>query len=276
MKKLRLTYSNVVATLALFIALGGVSWAAVTLPANSVGNREIRDGAVSNPKLAASAVSGTKLAGASVSAKNLDPNLRTALGLSERIGKTVTSASGTTLGTLIREFKGNAVGFAERQAAYGIRQANGAVIERIVGSGDQSYGEAEPQYLKEFAYKTSDCSGDRYIPQGDSMPRVDLTKAMLSSPSGPRDPSSPFAAAYAPLGDTASSETFTPTAVRLFGEMMYTHFDGTCVSFASLSSSPMFNESPYDNTNFQGGYRLYKVTKVASISGSLAGPLNLR
>lgn len=42
----RLTYANVTATLALFIALGGVSWAAVTLPRNSVGTTQLRAGAV--------------------------------------------------------------------------------------------------------------------------------------------------------------------------------------------------------------------------------------
>jgi hypothetical protein len=37
----RLSYANVVATLALFIALGGATYAAVELPANSVGVRQI-------------------------------------------------------------------------------------------------------------------------------------------------------------------------------------------------------------------------------------------
>jgi hypothetical protein len=42
----RLTYANVVATLALFISLGGVSYAAITLPAGSVGAKQLRAGAV--------------------------------------------------------------------------------------------------------------------------------------------------------------------------------------------------------------------------------------
>jgi hypothetical protein len=41
-----LTYSNVMATGAMFLALGGVSYAAITLPANSVGSKQIKDGAV--------------------------------------------------------------------------------------------------------------------------------------------------------------------------------------------------------------------------------------
>jgi hypothetical protein len=42
----RVTYANVVASIALFVSLGGVSYAAVTLPANSVGAAQIKTGAV--------------------------------------------------------------------------------------------------------------------------------------------------------------------------------------------------------------------------------------
>lgn len=41
-----LTYANVVSTIAVFIALGGGAYAAITLPANSVGPAQIRAGAV--------------------------------------------------------------------------------------------------------------------------------------------------------------------------------------------------------------------------------------
>jgi hypothetical protein len=42
----RLTYANVTATLALFVALGGSSYAALNLPRNSVGSKQIRTAAV--------------------------------------------------------------------------------------------------------------------------------------------------------------------------------------------------------------------------------------
>ena len=42
----RLTYANVTASLALFIALGGTSYAAINLPRNSVGTKQLRTGAV--------------------------------------------------------------------------------------------------------------------------------------------------------------------------------------------------------------------------------------
>ena len=48
----RLTYANVMATIAVFIALGGASYAAIKLPKNSVGPREIKRNAVTLAKIA--------------------------------------------------------------------------------------------------------------------------------------------------------------------------------------------------------------------------------
>jgi hypothetical protein len=45
-------HGTIVAYLALFITLGGVSWAAIRLPAASVGTRELKAGAVTKSKLA--------------------------------------------------------------------------------------------------------------------------------------------------------------------------------------------------------------------------------
>ena len=42
----RLTYANVMSTIAVFLALGGISWAAVKLPRNSVGSKQIKKSAV--------------------------------------------------------------------------------------------------------------------------------------------------------------------------------------------------------------------------------------
>jgi hypothetical protein len=47
----RLSYANVTATLALFVALGGSSYAAIKLPSNSVGPRQIRTGAVGSSEI---------------------------------------------------------------------------------------------------------------------------------------------------------------------------------------------------------------------------------
>lgn len=55
----RPTYAEVVATLALFIALGGASYAAVQIPKNSVGTKELKKKAVGTKQLKKAAV-GTK------------------------------------------------------------------------------------------------------------------------------------------------------------------------------------------------------------------------
>jgi hypothetical protein len=57
----KLTYANVVATLALFIALGGASYAAIKLPKNSVGTKQLKKNAVTTAKLKKGAVTAAKL-----------------------------------------------------------------------------------------------------------------------------------------------------------------------------------------------------------------------
>ena len=62
-----LSYANVTATLALFVALGGGAYAAATLPRDSVGTAQLRTAAVTLPKLGVSLGS----AGSSANAVNL-------------------------------------------------------------------------------------------------------------------------------------------------------------------------------------------------------------
>lgn len=62
LRRPRLTYANVVATIALFAALGGVSYAATALPKNSVGTDQIQAEAVRTGKVADDAVTALKLA----------------------------------------------------------------------------------------------------------------------------------------------------------------------------------------------------------------------
>jgi hypothetical protein len=68
----RLTYSNVIATMALFIALGGVAAAATGhLSRNSVGTRQLKRGAVTSAKLAKKSVIAGKLGPNSVGPGNI-------------------------------------------------------------------------------------------------------------------------------------------------------------------------------------------------------------
>lgn len=56
-----LNFANVVSLLALVIALGGVSWAAVSLPKSSVGTKQLKKKAVTGPKIKADAVKSSKV-----------------------------------------------------------------------------------------------------------------------------------------------------------------------------------------------------------------------
>ena len=77
----KLTYANVVATISLFIALGGASYAAIRVPKNSVGTKQLKKnavgakqlkkGAVGVEQLGANAVVGSKVADGSLGAADI-------------------------------------------------------------------------------------------------------------------------------------------------------------------------------------------------------------
>jgi hypothetical protein len=69
----RLTFANVIASLALFIALGGAAVAA-GLPKNSVGPNQLKRGAVTPKALRKAAVTSGKIAPSAVTAGKLGPN----------------------------------------------------------------------------------------------------------------------------------------------------------------------------------------------------------
>jgi hypothetical protein len=74
--RFHLTYANVMATIALFVALSGGAYA-VGLKKNSVKTKSIKNGAVTNPKLAHRAVTGSKVALGSLTGANIDQSTLT-------------------------------------------------------------------------------------------------------------------------------------------------------------------------------------------------------
>jgi hypothetical protein len=74
-----LTYSNLLATLAVFIALGGTSYAIVGLPRNSVGPRQVRAGAVGPSEIRANAVRSRQVKARSLRLSDLSNRVRRAL-----------------------------------------------------------------------------------------------------------------------------------------------------------------------------------------------------
>jgi hypothetical protein len=68
----RLSYANVVATIALFIALGGASYAALKLPKNSVGAKQLKKNSVAGAKIKKNAVTGVKVKDQSLTGADID------------------------------------------------------------------------------------------------------------------------------------------------------------------------------------------------------------
>jgi hypothetical protein len=89
----RLTYGNVVGTLALFIALGGTAWA---VAANSVGTSQLKNSAVTSPKLANGAVTTPKLAKGAVTASKVGNKSLTGAQINAATLGTVPDASHAT------------------------------------------------------------------------------------------------------------------------------------------------------------------------------------
>jgi hypothetical protein len=76
----RLSFANVASAIALFVALGGTSYAAVTLPSNSVGRAQIKTGGVGKSEVGSNTVGSSEIRGSSITA----PDIKTsAVGPSE-------------------------------------------------------------------------------------------------------------------------------------------------------------------------------------------------
>ncbi len=75
----RLSYANVTATLALFLALTGTATAAIVLPRDSVGAEQIQTDAVRSPEIQADAVRGSEILDESVVLADLSPGARASL-----------------------------------------------------------------------------------------------------------------------------------------------------------------------------------------------------
>jgi hypothetical protein len=79
MLRSRLSYANVVASLALFLALGGGAYAATKLPKNSVTSMTIKDRAVKGRDLAPGAVGSAQIADKSITKADLAASVRDGL-----------------------------------------------------------------------------------------------------------------------------------------------------------------------------------------------------
>src|ERR1700754_4579622 len=81
MRRIRqhLTYANVCASLALFIALGGSRYAALSLPRDSIGQRELRSRSVRSSEIRSDAVTSSKVRDGSIGQQDLSATARSSL-----------------------------------------------------------------------------------------------------------------------------------------------------------------------------------------------------
>ena len=84
----RLTYANVMATVAVFLALGGVSYAAVSLPRGSVGREQLRKDSVTKSRIARKSVGRSELRRRGVTKGSLSSWIRRQLRRRAKTGAT--------------------------------------------------------------------------------------------------------------------------------------------------------------------------------------------
>jgi hypothetical protein len=103
MKRLRsqLTFANVTAAIALFVALGGGAYAATSLPKNSVGANQIKANAVTSAKIKNGAVTAAKIAPGSIGTV-ADANHATSADSATRAGNAETATRATSAETANR------------------------------------------------------------------------------------------------------------------------------------------------------------------------------
>ena len=75
----KLSFANVTSALALFVALGGTSYAAITLPRNSVGSKQVRPGAIGASELRKNAVRSSDVKDRSLQLRDISRSARDSL-----------------------------------------------------------------------------------------------------------------------------------------------------------------------------------------------------
>jgi hypothetical protein len=126
-----LSYANVMATIAVFIALGGGSYAAVNLKKNSVRATNIAKGAVTSPKIAKNAVTSAKVKDGSLLSQDFKPGQLLA-GPKGDTGPTGPSgpATGPAGGDLVGNYPNPSIGTAKVDAS---KLKDGAVTSAKLG-----------------------------------------------------------------------------------------------------------------------------------------------
>ncbi|HEY4099009.1 MAG TPA: hypothetical protein VGM33_26015 [Baekduia sp.] len=182
-----LTYANTMATIAVFIALSGGAYAAVKLPAKSVGARELKNGAVTKAKIDRTTL--RALAGARGAAGAVGP-----AGVSGASG--AVGAAGAT-GPVGAQGADGATGPAGAQGGIGGTLPSGATLRGIYRA-DASTSPAQQTNVS-FGYRLSTIVTEEIVtPNGTSTAHCKGTPADPTAAPG-------YVCFYATLGTTVGS-----------------------------------------------------------------------
>jgi hypothetical protein len=122
----RLTYANVMATVALFIALGGGAYAATALPANSVGSKQLKKSAVVSGKIKNNAINRSKV---------LDNSLTGADIKESSVAKVPLATTADTAAALDKATYKTAAGTAPAGSAANVATATCDSGQHVIGGG---------------------------------------------------------------------------------------------------------------------------------------------
>jgi len=140
--KSRLTYANVIATIALFLALGGGAFAAISIPKKSVGTKQLKTKAVTEPKLGDKAVTEGKLGDGAVTSGKLGANAVDSSKVKDQsIGLTKTAILDTTVSQDFSSIGATSCQGIDKTVPVALQQFDDVqvIADPTVGSGDNTW-----------------------------------------------------------------------------------------------------------------------------------------
>jgi hypothetical protein len=128
----RLTYANVTATVALFVALGGGAYAATVLPFNSVGSDQLKKSSVGTAKIKNNAVTGVKLRDNSVGGADINESTLAKVPSATAADTAAHAAAAAALDTATYK---TAAGTAAASSAANVATATCDSGQHVIGGG---------------------------------------------------------------------------------------------------------------------------------------------
>jgi hypothetical protein len=168
----KLTYANVVASLALFLAIGGVSYAATQLPKNSVGARQLKTNAVTAAKIKDGAITGAKL---QLSSLGSVPNAEQAANAT-RANQAANATHADRADSATNATNADRAGSADNSARLGGVEAS-AFVQRLAQPGEVLTGQISERYAPNDGFLVVNGSYRSPLPPATPTPTLVYTES---------------------------------------------------------------------------------------------------